>query len=100
MNKTYRHKKTGGSYVELMRGTIEADLSPCVIYCALKDGSIWVRPVQEFDDGRFEPIEAQPAKPAAPQISGDACRHCGNFALVRTGTCQTCQACGETSGCS
>ena len=40
------------------------------------------------------------AQPATPQLSGDACRHCGNFALVRTGTCQTCQACGETSGCS
>ena len=31
---------------------------------------------------------------------GDACGACGNFTLVRTGTCQKCVTCGETSGCS
>lgn len=36
---------------------------------------------------------------AAPALSGDACAHCGAFALVRTGTCTTCQACGESGGC-
>ena len=31
---------------------------------------------------------------------GDACESCGNFTLVRNGTCLKCNTCGSTSGCS
>ena len=31
---------------------------------------------------------------------GDACGECGNFTLVRNGTCMKCNSCGATSGCS
>jgi ribonucleoside-diphosphate reductase alpha chain len=31
---------------------------------------------------------------------GDSCAECGNFTLVRNGTCQKCNTCGATSGCS
>jgi ribonucleoside-diphosphate reductase alpha chain len=31
---------------------------------------------------------------------GDACGQCGNFTLVRNGTCMKCDTCGSTSGCS
>ena len=31
---------------------------------------------------------------------GDACGECGNFTLVRNGTCMKCVTCGATSGCS
>ncbi|MHA1537342.1 MAG: vitamin B12-dependent ribonucleotide reductase [Alphaproteobacteria bacterium] len=31
---------------------------------------------------------------------GDACSECGNFTLVRNGTCLKCNTCGGTSGCS
>ncbi len=31
---------------------------------------------------------------------GDACGDCGNFTLVRNGTCMKCDTCGSTSGCS
>ncbi|MGH6888699.1 MAG: vitamin B12-dependent ribonucleotide reductase [Rhizomicrobium sp.] len=31
---------------------------------------------------------------------GDACGSCGNFTLVRNGTCMKCDSCGSTSGCS
>ncbi|MAF47168.1 MAG: vitamin B12-dependent ribonucleotide reductase [Rhodospirillales bacterium] len=31
---------------------------------------------------------------------GDACDDCGNFTLVRNGTCLKCVTCGATSGCS
>jgi len=31
---------------------------------------------------------------------GDACGTCGNFTLVRNGTCMKCNTCGSTSGCS
>ena len=31
---------------------------------------------------------------------GDACPECGNFTLVRNGTCLKCTTCGGTTGCS
>ena len=31
---------------------------------------------------------------------GDACGDCGNFTMVRNGTCLKCNTCGATSGCS
>jgi ribonucleoside-diphosphate reductase alpha chain len=31
---------------------------------------------------------------------GDSCAECGNFTLVRNGTCLKCDTCGATSGCS
>jgi ribonucleoside-diphosphate reductase alpha chain len=31
---------------------------------------------------------------------GDACSECGNFTLVRNGTCLKCTTCGGTTGCS
>jgi ribonucleoside-diphosphate reductase alpha chain len=33
-------------------------------------------------------------------FEGDACGECGNFTLVRNGTCLKCTTCGGTSGCS
>ena len=32
--------------------------------------------------------------------TGDQCGNCGNFMMVRNGTCLKCEACGETTGCS
>ncbi|SFK45010.1 vitamin B12-dependent ribonucleotide reductase [Methylocapsa palsarum] len=32
--------------------------------------------------------------------TGEACGECGNFTLVRNGTCLKCDACGATTGCS
>ncbi len=31
---------------------------------------------------------------------GEACGECGNFTLVRNGTCMKCDTCGSTTGCS
>jgi ribonucleoside-diphosphate reductase alpha chain len=36
----------------------------------------------------------------AKGYSGDACNDCGQFTLVRNGTCLKCDSCGATSGCS
>jgi ribonucleoside-diphosphate reductase alpha chain len=33
-------------------------------------------------------------------FEGDSCGSCGNFTLVRNGTCMKCTTCGSTSGCS
>jgi ribonucleoside-diphosphate reductase alpha chain len=33
-------------------------------------------------------------------FEGEACGECGNYTLVRNGTCMKCNTCGSTSGCS
>jgi ribonucleoside-diphosphate reductase alpha chain len=40
------------------------------------------------------------AEAKAKGYEGEACGECGNFTLVRNGTCLKCDTCGSTSGCS
>ena len=47
-------------------------------------------------DTRMEQIKAARMK----GYEGDSCGECGNFTLVRNGTCLKCDTCGSTSGCS
>ena len=53
-----------------------------------------------------EPIESMSSKldeireAKLKGYEGDACTECGNFTLVRNGTCMRCLTCGATSGCS
>jgi len=47
-------------------------------------------------DSRLEQIRAARMK----GYEGDSCTDCGNFTLVRNGTCLKCDTCGATSGCS
>lgn len=64
-----------------------------------------------FDDENLDgsprrrgvPIDTAPTLTQAESardsgFSGNTCASCGSFAMVRTGTCETCQACGSTSG--
>ncbi|MBF0326190.1 MAG: vitamin B12-dependent ribonucleotide reductase [Alphaproteobacteria bacterium] len=51
--------------------------------------------IQEFD-ARAEQIRRARMK----GYEGDACPECGNFTLVRNGTCLKCDTCGGTTGCS
>ncbi|MTI08762.1 vitamin B12-dependent ribonucleotide reductase [Curvivirga aplysinae] len=50
----------------------------------------------EAVDTRLDQIREARAK----GYEGDACGDCGNFTLVRNGTCMKCVTCGGTSGCS
>jgi ribonucleoside-diphosphate reductase alpha chain len=47
-------------------------------------------------EARLEQIRAARMK----GYEGDSCGECGNFTLVRNGTCLKCDTCGSTSGCS
>ncbi|MDX1975283.1 MAG: vitamin B12-dependent ribonucleotide reductase [Rickettsiales bacterium] len=51
---------------------------------------------EEGQEKRIEQIREARAK----GYEGDACTECGNFTLVRNGTCMKCDSCGSTSGCS
>jgi hypothetical protein len=57
----WKHKKRGTIYTEVARGIFQCtgsllDEESVVIYQG-EDGKFWVRPVAEFEDGRFERIE-------------------------------------------
>ena len=63
------------------------------------------------DGGGALALDAVAAQPVGSQFAqlhgarmkgyaGDACGECGNFTLVRNGTCLKCDTCGATSGCS
>jgi len=44
--------------------------------------------------------DVQRKKARMQGYEGDACTECGNFTLVRNGTCLKCDTCGGTTGCS
>lgn len=51
----WTHVKSGGRYVVLWPCIIENGLVPAVAYGRFDvDGPMWIRPVSEFLDGRFE----------------------------------------------
>jgi ribonucleoside-diphosphate reductase alpha chain len=51
--------------------------------------------------GKVRELQAKRAAEARMKgYEGDACGGCGNFTLVRNGTCMKCNTCGSTSGCS
>ena len=60
--------------------------------------------VLAFDAGslvrEFDVRSAQIREARLKGYEGDACGECGNFTLVRNGTCMKCNTCGGTSGCS
>lgn len=73
---TFRHKKTGGLYTTIAYGRMQSalwleqgegtidqpsplhsvDMREVVVYQSQKDLSVWVRPREEFEDGRFEQV--------------------------------------------
>jgi len=56
-----------------------------------------------WSDARTHAKQAAAEKRAearAKGYEGEACSECGNFTLVRNGTCLKCDTCGSTTGCS
>ena len=48
-----QHLKTGGSYRIICLAKIEANLEDAYVYEALINGSLWIHPKTEMEDGRF-----------------------------------------------
>jgi len=59
--------------------------------------AVSTEPEEDYaDELRLERIRAARIK----GYEGDSCADCGNFTLIRNGTCLKCDTCGATSGCS
>jgi ribonucleoside-diphosphate reductase alpha chain len=62
--------------------------------------------ITEADAVVSEPVAApvttmdERTKAKMQGYEGEACGDCGNYTLVRNGTCMKCNTCGATSGCS
>lgn len=52
----WRHVKRGSTYMVRCICIIEATMATAVAYQCERDGVTWVRPLEEFADGRFERI--------------------------------------------
>jgi ribonucleoside-diphosphate reductase alpha chain len=86
--KEIQSSATAGS-----QGQMGADIAATVSAIAVQAPVI--EEVEEVE-GRLDQIQMAKAK----GYEGDACDECGNFTLVRNGTCMKCLTCGATSGCS
>ncbi|KIC08435.1 ribonucleotide-diphosphate reductase subunit alpha [Leisingera sp. ANG-M1] len=58
--------------------------------------------VPETTEASVQPASGMDARTKAKMqgYEGEACGECGNYTLVRNGTCMKCNTCGGTSGCS
>jgi ribonucleoside-diphosphate reductase alpha chain len=75
-----------------LKAETEAKLSPAQALESLA----WQQPQR---DARAQAAEKR-AEARAKGYEGEACGECGNFTLVRNGTCLKCDTCGSTTGCS
>jgi ribonucleoside-diphosphate reductase alpha chain len=57
-------------------------------------------PKKATGGGKKEVHAKRAAEARLKGYEGDACGSCGNFTLLRNGTCMKCDTCGGTSGCS
>jgi ribonucleotide reductase alpha subunit len=63
-------------------------------------GAVAVKPSASAGPAKGQIVAAKAREAIAKGYSGDACGQCGQFTLVRNGTCLKCDSCGTTSGCS
>ena len=54
----------------------------------------------EVDPSRMGTEADRRAEARILGYEGESCRDCGNFTLVRNGTCLKCDTCGQSTGCS
>ena len=66
----------------------EAVAGSAALAVAIADGGGFAPPMDRRTEARLKGYE------------GDMCGECGNYTMVRNGTCLKCETCGGTSGCS
>jgi len=79
-----------------IRAGVEATLSTVSAQVATLEAALIRSPASAAGTSRA----ARAAQARLKGFEGDSCGACGNFTLVRNGTCMKCNTCGSTSGCS
>jgi ribonucleoside-diphosphate reductase alpha chain len=79
-----------------IRAGVEASLSAVGAQVAAIETAM----ARTSSGGARDTRAARAAEARLKGFEGDNCGACGNFTLVRNGTCMKCNTCGSTSGCS
>ena len=74
--------------IDMDAGTVDADLEINVVKVSSGTAGAASADAIASSNSRFQ------------GYTGDACPECGHFTLIRNGTCQKCDTCGTTTGCS
>jgi ribonucleoside-diphosphate reductase alpha chain len=79
-----------------IRASVEAQITPNPVGAQVASLEAALSSKQAARDAHARRI----AEARMKGFEGDSCGACGNFTLVRNGTCMKCNTCGSTSGCS
>ncbi|MDA0675235.1 MAG: vitamin B12-dependent ribonucleotide reductase, partial [Proteobacteria bacterium] len=93
-----------------VRGPAMATVATAAAVATMQVSALDIAPSQSFGSAAAlvmaeaaEAIDQRMAQVRQAKLKGyegDSCSECGNFTLVRNGTCMKCVTCGSTSGCS
>jgi len=87
----------GGKRTSSARSEASAQTEPAL---PLFEGALAFAETATVAHATPDPRLAQIREARMKGYEGDSCGECGNFTLVRNGTCLKCDTCGSTSGCS
>jgi ribonucleoside-diphosphate reductase alpha chain len=86
------HTNGNGNGNAYANGSANGSASPATAHEAITHTAVVARPDQT--------VREQIAEARLKGYEGDSCPECGQFTMVRNGTCLKCASCGSTSGCS
>ncbi|MGZ6021990.1 MAG: vitamin B12-dependent ribonucleotide reductase [Rhizomicrobium sp.] len=98
---SHAHEQQTQDFLTVEETTVSEALSQ--IRASVLEASNPVGEMVDALDARLKEREVRAKRAAEARqkgYEGDACGSCGNFTLVRNGTCMKCNTCGSTSGCS
>ena len=81
---------------DLAGGTADSMATTAQAASLLVDGNLALKQQPGFE----RPVSDRIQEARVRGYEGESCSDCGNFTLVRNGTCLKCDTCGGTSGCS
>jgi len=61
LKTTYKHVRTNRIYCLLMHASDKATGEEVVVFQSVKTGRVWIRPSQEFFDGRYQEVSESKA---------------------------------------
>jgi len=80
---------------------VEGTATPaCEAVVQAAGGSAEVFPMSVYKTPGGSGLDSVSTESQKLAYSGDLCDACGNYTLVRSGTCMFCTSCGTTTGCS